>query len=124
MKANTLFSRTGYRVLAYVSFALALAGVVLPLLPTTPFILLAAWSASRSSPAFSDWLEKHRHFGPMIEGWRTRRAVPASAKVLATTMMFASWLMLWLAGATPVLLITLGVFFAGLLAFLWSRPSR
>lgn len=69
------FGKTGFRILAYISITLAAAGVVLPLLPTTPFVLLAAFFASKGSPAFAQWLEDHPRFGPAIDQWRTRRAV-------------------------------------------------
>ena len=59
--------KTGFRILAYMSVGLAAAGVVLPLLPTTPFVILAAFFASKSSPAFARWLEDHPTFGPAIE---------------------------------------------------------
>src|SRR5690606_8396288 len=53
-----------------VCVGLALAGVVLPLLPATPFLLLAAFAFTRSSPRLHAWLLGHRHFGPLIEDWR------------------------------------------------------
>ncbi|BES72781.1 hypothetical protein RE428_37990 [Marinobacter nanhaiticus D15-8W] len=114
----------GYRILAYTSLGLAIAGIVLPLLPTTPFVLLAAWSAGRSSPEFHRWLHNHRTFGPIIENWKTRRAVPMRAKWLACAMLLLSWGMLFASGASIWLLAGLAVFFCGLLVFLFTRPSR
>src|SRR5690554_7882794 len=69
-------NKTGFRILAYISALLGLAGVVLPLLPTTSFVLLAAFFASKGSPAFALWLEQHPAFGPAIEQWRAPRAIP------------------------------------------------
>lgn len=113
----------GYRLLAYTSLGLAVAGIVLPLLPTTPFVLLAAWSAGRGSPEFQRWLQRHHLFGPIIENWQTHRAVPLKAKWLATAMLISSWSIL-LASSAPVPLLTgLAVFFCGLIIFLFTRPS-
>lgn len=115
--------RAGYRLLAYVCVGLALAGVVLPLLPTTPFVLLAAWAASKGSPAFAQWLENHGTFGPIIDNWRTRRAIPVRAKWLACGMLAFSWSMLALLGTATWLLAGLAVFFTALAGYLVSRPS-
>ncbi len=117
-------SLIGYRILAYTSLSLAIAGIVLPLLPTTPFVLLAAWSAGRGSPEFHRWLHNHRTFGPIIENWQTHRAVPVRAKWLACAMLLTSWSILFASGASMWLLAGLGVFFCGLLVFLFTRPSR
>lgn len=115
--------KTGYRVLAYISLSLGVAGIALPLLPTTPFVLLAAWCASRSSPAFEAWLHDHRTFGPVIRNWRDQQAVPVQAKWLALAMLAVSWSLLWLATMPPLVLAVTGVFFTGLVIFLFTRPS-
>lgn len=111
-------------MLAYTSLGLGLLGVVLPLLPTTPFVLLAAWLASRGSPEFAAWLENHRTFGPMILDWRRGRVVPVRAKVLACLMLVSSWLILLATGAPGYLLLILAVFFIALAAWLVRHPSR
>ncbi|WP_328187620.1 YbaN family protein [Marinobacter sp. OP 3.4] len=115
--------KTGYRILAYISLALGLAGVVLPLLPTTPFVLLAAWCASRSSPAFEAWLHGHPTFGPVIHNWRESRAVPVRAKWVAGLLLASSWTMLFLMGMPLVVLVMTGLFFSGVVTFLVTRPS-
>jgi len=115
--------RTGFRVLAYLSAAVAVVGVVLPLLPTTPFVLLAAYFASKGSPAFAQWLEGHPRFGPAIEQWRHRRAIPARAKILACSMMAVSWTILLLLGF-PVMVLTIsGLCLLGVATYMVTRPS-
>jgi hypothetical protein len=114
----------GYRIIAYTSLALAIAGIVLPLLPTTPFVLLAAWAGGRSSPAFRHWLVNHRTFGPIIDNWQERQVVPRKAKGLACVMLLFSWSILLIAGASHWVLMALGLFFCALIAFLLSRPSE
>lgn len=122
-RKDELRARAGYQCLAYVSVGLALIGAVLPLVPTTPFLLMAAWSAGRGSPRVANWLDNHRHFGPMINGWQQHGAVPVAAKWLACLLLGSSWLTLWWAGASIWLLGLLAVFFILLAAFLMTRPS-
>ena len=115
--------RTGFRILAYTSLALGAAGVVLPLLPTTPFVLLAAFCASKGSPAFARWLEEHPRFGPLIADWRSHRVVPVRAKCLACGMMTLSWAMLFVLGMSPMVLVLSGMAMLGSASYLLTRPS-
>lgn len=115
--------RTGFKVLAYIFAGLGAVGVVLPLLPTTPFVLLAAFFASKGAPEFSGWLNAHPTLGPPIASWRERRVIPRYAKALAVGMLLVSWLILALSGAPAALLAGLGMFFFVLSAYLLSRPS-
>ena len=79
-----------------VALGLGIAGIFLPLLPTTPFVLLAAACFSRGSTRCERWLLNHRTFGPMVRDWRRHRAIPRRARWLAFAMMafgsaFAAW---------------------------------
>ena len=74
-------------LLAWLALGLAALGVLLPGLPTTPFVLLAAWAAARGSRRLHDWLLAHRLFGRIIDDWQTHGAVRRSAKRWATAMM-------------------------------------
>lgn len=76
-------------LLAYASLLLGLIGVVVPGLPTVPFVLLSAFAAARGSKRLHAWLLAHRQFGPMIRDWQAEGAVSRRAKWLATTMMSA-----------------------------------
>ncbi len=74
------------------------AGIFLPLLPTAPFVLLAAFCFSRSSSRCERWLVEHPRFGPMVSDWRASHAIPLRAKQLAWTMMaggsaWAAWVL-------------------------------
>lgn len=62
-------------------------GAVLPLLPTTPFVLVAAWCFARSSPRLHRWLLDSQLFGPMLRNWEENRCVPLRAKITALVMM-------------------------------------
>lgn len=68
---------------------LAALGVILPVLPTTPFLLVAAACFARSSPRFYHWLLANRVFGPLIREWREHRSIPLRAKVMAVLLIVA-----------------------------------
>lgn len=70
-------------------------GIVLPLLPTVPFVLLAAYCFARGSRRWERWLLDHPQLGPIVHDWRQHRAVPLRAKQLATLMMAGSSLLAW-----------------------------
>lgn len=115
--------RTAYAALAVVCIALALLGLVLPGLPTTPFVLLAAWAANRGSPRLHRWLLGHRHLGPVLRDWEQQRAVRPRAKLLALTLLAASWgVMAWRGLPTPVLLL-MALLFLVVGSFVATRPS-
>src|SRR5690606_40433852 len=89
--------RWAWWLLAWASFGLGLLGVVLPGLPTVPFILVAAWAAMRGSPRLHAWLLAHPRFGPMIRNWQEHGAVTQRSKVLAIATMAISAGILFLA---------------------------
>ena len=74
---------------------LGFIGIVLPLLPTTPFVLLAAYCYSQGSARYEQWLLAHPRFGPMVRDWRGQHAVPLRAKQFAWTMMAISSGIAW-----------------------------
>ena len=74
-------------LLGAISLALGLIGLFLPVLPTTPFMLLAAACFARSSPRFHRWLLGHRTFGPIVSEWERHRAIPWRAKLWAIGLM-------------------------------------
>ncbi len=71
----------------WVFVGLAALGVVLPLLPTTPFLLVAAACFARSSPRFYEWLLRNRVFGPLIRNWRETRSIPLRVKEVSIVMI-------------------------------------
>jgi uncharacterized protein len=102
---------------------LATIGVVLPGLPTVPFLLLAAWAASKGSKRLHHWLYAHPRFGQILIDWEQSRAVSRRSKVLAIALLASSWLiMLWRA-SSPWLLLGLAALFLAVGTFVVSRPE-
>lgn len=76
-----------YVTLGFLSFTLGVIGVVTPILPTTPFILLAAWCFARGSPKLHAKLLSNKHFGPMIVDWTEHGRIRKSVKVRAILLL-------------------------------------
>lgn len=112
-----------WRAITWGGLGLGTVGALLPLLPTTPFLLIAAWAAPKGSPRLNDWLHRHPMFGPVLEAWRAGRAVPAHAKCAAIALMASSWIGLWMIKSDPLVLFFTGVLFCAVAAFLLSRPT-
>jgi uncharacterized membrane protein YbaN (DUF454 family) len=115
------------RVLWATAGALALVtglvGIFVPLLPTTPLVLLAAFCFSRGSERCERWLLEHPRFGPMVRDWRERRAVPLRAKQLATVMMALG--SVWAAFMLPARVAWLpAVLCTAVAVWLWRLPTR
>ena len=106
-----------------VATGLAVLGVVLPLLPTTPFLLVAAWAFARSSPRLESWLLDHARFGPLIADWRREGAVGRRVKRLSAAVMIATVLLGALVGLSFAILALQVVIFTAVSAFLWTRPE-
>ncbi len=104
---------------------LAVLGVFLPLLPTTPFLILAAFCFSRSSERLHRWLLNQPTFGPMIHDWEQHGVIRRRTKCVSTALMLTliSYPMLFVAmppGVKPVIAVTM----LGVLTFIWTRPSQ
>jgi uncharacterized protein len=115
--------RLAYLCLAYGCVGLGAAGIALPLLPTTPFLLVAAWAAPKGSARLDAWLHNHPHFGPPLHAWHEQRAVPRRAKWLACLLLLSSWLILWLTTDSPLVPVITGILFLSVAAFLLTRPD-
>jgi uncharacterized membrane protein YbaN (DUF454 family) len=123
MNRSSLVPRWLYLAFACVMLALGIIGIVLPGLPTTPFILLAAWAAARGSTRLHRWLIEHRTFGPLIRDWQAQGAVRRGNKWLATITMLACAVILlltaprlWMAATGISVMLLTGI-------WLWLRPE-
>lgn len=109
--------------LAVVSLVLGIIGLFLPVLPTVPFLLLAAWAAGHSSPRLSQWLESHPRFGAQIAEWRRAGLVRRKAKWTATVVMSASAIATLLMFRADWAALAVVAVMACVLVWLWLRPE-
>lgn len=116
--------RSLYLVLGIAFVALGFAGAFLPVLPTTPFLILAAACFARSSPRLESWLLNHPRFGPALTAWRESGAIPRNAKMAALGGIGMGFVVFWFA-SQPGPLLTAGVAALMLtgLAYVFTRPS-
>ncbi len=106
-----------------ISLVLGLIGVPLPLLPTTPFLLLAAFAFAKSSPRLHAWLMNHPRWGKVIKNWHDGGRIDRRSKILAVGFMLLmpplSWLLnapMWAIGLQMVVLVCVAT-------FILTRPS-
>ena len=106
----------------FLSLLLGAIGMLLPLLPTTPFVILAAFCFARSSPRIESWLINHRQFGPHIRNWRHHGAINKKGKKAAMIAFAISALLALFFLAMPWKLIPL---LAALIGggWIWTRPE-
>lgn len=115
--------RLVWLLLGLTSFTLGVAGAVLPLLPTVPFMLLSAFCFSKSSERLHNWLITHPTFGPSIQDWQQNGAINRRVKYYATVSILAAFGLSLALGLKPLLLITQSFVLIGVLSFIWSRPE-
>ena len=118
-----LFKNTLALILAYLFLALALIGIVLPGLPTVPFLLLAAWCAARGSRRLHNWLYAHPHLGQLLIDWEREKAVSRNSKIIATVMLAGSWMVMYTRIDSHWIMALITLFFIGGIIFLYRRPE-
>ena len=116
--------RPFYLILGLITTALGIAGAFLPLVPTTPLLILATWLFARSSPRLERWLIDHPQFGPLLRAWREQGAIPRRAKVLACCGIIVGVVFFWV-GARPGYWLWLAgaAVLGGSAGFILSRPT-
>jgi uncharacterized protein len=107
----------------WIGLMLGVTGVFLPLLPATPFLLIAAYGFARSSPRIHKWLIEHPYLGSLIENWRKHGAISRRDKVWAGIAMIATFLLSTWAGVSSVYLAIQAIALCCAATFVMSRPS-
>lgn len=110
-------------IIGLVSLALGVIGVFLPIMPTVPFLLLAAVCFANASERLHAWLLSHPIFGPPIQDWNERGAISRGAKWLASASFVGSFIIAMLLGFGPLVLSIQAICLIGVAIFIWSRPD-
>lgn len=115
--------RWAWLALAYISLVLGIIGIFVPVMPTSPFVIVAAFAAARGSKRMHFRLLRDKRFGHMIRDWYRHGAIKRSAKWVATIAMSCSAVgMLWFAPDPLLPLIVIGVMLV-VAVWLWMRPE-
>jgi uncharacterized protein len=116
--------RPVFFVAGWILLAIGVVGLVLPLLPGTIFLILAAACFSRSSPRFERWLLNHPRLGPQVVAWRRDRSISVRGKIFALTGMALSLVVVWFSGAPRYAFVITAVLIAASAIYVGSRPSN
>ena len=114
-----------YLIIGHLCLILGIVGAFIPVLPTTPFLLLAAFLYSQSSPKLHNWIISHKYLGPPVKDWQDRGVIGLKAKMIATVMIvlviglrFPSLAVnTWIKVSATIILMAV-------LIFIWTRPSK
>lgn len=113
------------QALAFIFLILGIIGIFLPILPTTPFLLLSTFIFSKSNPKIHQYLLNHKYLGPPIKDWETRKVIRPKAKVLAVTMILAAiyFKILKLKILLPIKVLVVSILLA-VVVFIITRKSK
>lgn len=117
-------ARALFTVVGTVCVALGVVGIFLPLLPTTPFLLLAAACYARGSRRLHDWLLGHRRFGPLVRAFQGGGGLPWRAKAYTLALMWPSVLLSAYLTGTLYAAVTLGAIATGVTVYLLRLPTQ
>ncbi|MDX5329691.1 MAG: YbaN family protein [Caulobacteraceae bacterium] len=112
-----------YRLIGGAALALGIAGAFLPLLPTTVFLIIAAWAFGKSAPKLRARLYAHKRFGPTLKAWDQRGAIPPRAKIAAVIGMGLSLVVVMLNASNPLIPVAVGVILTFCALYVLTRPS-
>jgi uncharacterized membrane protein YbaN (DUF454 family) len=112
-----------YRALGLAALGLGIVGAFLPLLPTTIFLIIAAWAFGKSAPKLRARLYAHKRFGPTLRAWDRHGAIPPRAKLAAVIGMGLSLVVVMLTAANPWVPMGVGVVLTFCALYVLTRPS-
>ncbi len=112
-----------WRSLVVIFVILGFIGALLPGMPTTVFLILAAWASSRGWPQMDNWLLNHPKYGSTLRDWRANGTVPRKAKWLATIMMSISAVLMLFTTAPVAVKVFTNTTMLVVCIWLWLRPE-
>ncbi len=117
--------RYGLLALGFGCVGLGIVGIFLPVMPTTIFFIIALWAFSKSSVRAHQWLYNHPRFGQQLQAWHQHKVIPLKAKVMAVSMITASFLFVTLYVAESWLVpVILGLVLGSVVLYIVTRPHR
>lgn len=116
-------TRIIWLALGWCAVGLGIAGAALPILPTTPFMLLAAYCFARSSPRLHRWIVEHPTFGPPVRNWQAHGAIARRTKALACGSMVAVLGISLALQLKPLVILIQAICLAGAATFILTRPE-
>ncbi|MBI2718735.1 MAG: DUF454 family protein [Rhizobiales bacterium] len=120
-----ILARSLYLGLGWLGLGLGILGIVFPLFPSAPFLLVAVWAFSRSSPELAERIRNHRLAGPFIRDWQDEGVISPGVKLTAMAMMAAMFAYVHLAaGLGPWEEAAVAAVLLAVAGFILSRPSR
>ncbi|HWL06084.1 MAG TPA: YbaN family protein [Xanthobacteraceae bacterium] len=116
--------KAAFLALGMLMLGLGVIGAFLPVMPTTIFIILAAWCFGRSSPRLETWLLHHPVFGPSLRQWREQGSIPTPIKIIAVTGMVAGYAIFWITcSPAPWLALAVGAAMVAAGIYVVTRPA-
>lgn len=113
-----------WRCLALVMVLVGFIGLLLPVMPTVPFLIVALWAASKGWPSLEEKLINHPKYGADIRAWRDTRSIRRRAKQAAIIMMAGGYVILWFIPTPPIWAKSIvGVILFIVAIFIWTRPE-
>lgn len=112
-----------YLVIGWTALALGAIGVLLPIMPTVPFLIVAFWAFSQSSPRLSRRILANRHVGPPLRAWLRHNAIPRRAKYIATIAMAGGCILAWWMGAPRWALVLQAGICLSVAVYILTRPD-
>ena len=118
------YKNVGYQLLGLALVGLGIIGIVLPVMPTTIFFILALACFTRSSPKLTAWLLNHPRYGATLRHWQEHKVVPVKAKWFAGTGMLFGFILLVLSSPAWWVLVIVASIEIAVMVYLLSRPSK
>jgi uncharacterized membrane protein YbaN (DUF454 family) len=112
-----------YMALGFVCLGMAYVGVVVPGIPFSIFLVIAAWAFAKSSKRMHDWLYNHKHFGPFLTNWTQKSVFPTKGKYAMVIVMSSSLAFLWFTTGNIKAVLWSGIFMALVAIWAWRFPG-